>query len=61
MDNLEYGPWKVINNPMAGFGVCSVKNDGEPMNGGNIRTYGYYGSREEAQKVADKLNEESEE
>lgn len=58
MDNLEYGPWKVRNNPMSEepFEVYQKRDDGEPMHGGNCRIHSTWPSRETAQAVADKLN-----
>lgn len=58
MNEYSWGPWKVRNNPMSEepYEVYQKREDGEPMHGGNCRIHSSWASKEAAQAVADKLN-----
>ena len=51
------GKWKVIRNPMIGYIVARVRDVEKAVHSGNLEYYGEYSdSREEKQRLADKLN-----
>ena len=54
------GKWKVIRNPMAGFCIARLIDEGQPMHSGNIEYFDniYCDRKEELEIVADLLNEE---
>lgn len=58
----KWEPWKVISNPMSEkrFEVVRKKNDGKPMNGGNMQVHGAYFDRGTAECAAQVLNEREE-
>lgn len=54
-----WGPWKVLCNPMSEkrYEVYRKRDDGEPMNGGNIEVHSTYFDRGTAEAAAQVLNE----
>ncbi len=59
MRDFEWGPWKVMYNPMSAspYRVYSKRKDGQPMHSGNIKVHSEWDSRGVAEAVADKLND----
>ena len=52
--------WKITTNPIGGrllYGVFRIIDHNEIDHSGNREIYAYFGTREEAEKVAGELNE----
>lgn len=60
MENAKHSAWKVTSNFIAGkilYAVFRIKDTSQILHSGNMEyATGYMESKEDAQKIADKLN-----